>query len=71
MLKVPMGQKRKVTEAVSRLLVQVGRATSSMGRSMRSKSGSSKLNSNLDGALAEHPKFWADHMHNAKLIKML
>lgn len=63
-LQIPMGQKRKVSLAVAQLSgkpVHPG--------SFRSKSTGGGRN--IDGALAEHPKFWADHMSNSKLIKLL
>lgn len=70
-LKVPMTQKRKVANAVSKLLKDDGREPAPWAGSFRTKSASGKINSNIDGALAEHPKFWADHMNNSKLIKLL
>ena len=63
-LQIPMGQKRKVTLAVAQLC---GKPV--LPGSFRSKSTSGGRN--IDGALAEHPKFWADHMSNSKLIKLL
>ena len=63
-LQIPMGQKRKVSSAVAQLS---GKPV--LPGSFRSKSTGGGRN--IDGALAEHPKFWADHMSNSKLIKLL
>lgn len=65
-LQIPMGQKRKVSSAVAQL---TGKPMVPMPGSFRSKSTSGGRN--VEGALAEHPKFWADHMGNSKLIRML
>lgn len=65
-LQIPMGQKRKVASAVAQLS---GKPISVPGSFRSSKS--TPYGRNIDGALAEHPKFWADHMSNSKLIKLL
>ena len=67
-----MGQKRKVSLAVAQL---TGKPVAPGSFRSKSTSGGRNIDGprgrNIDGALAEHPKFWADHMSNSKLIKLL
>ena len=64
-----MNQKRCVAAAVAQLLTEAGRPPLTLFRSKSSGGQSKKIN--IDGALSEHPKFWADHISSSKLIKLL
>ena len=67
-LKIPMGQKRRIMSAVSKVLTKEGKNPVKW-ESFKAKTAS--INTNIDHALGDHPKFWADHMNNSKLIKLL